>query len=418
MWRGLLRLCLIIGVVGGTLLPAYAAPAGFSDVPTTYWDYTAIQYVGLTNPWMQDYGTSVFKPTTGETRGLLASALVKAYAPDEPIDPSITFPDLPTSDPLYPFANVSVKLGWIARFANGNFGPVNPVPTWLLDKSLLLADGGFAPALAGLSNLEEGDGDPYVIDANWPYVMLGHWLGFHYNHTDESEDIGESTNLARDEVAYSLWIATLLSSWQVDNANSTYATITLPALGSTVQYKHDLTQEGFDQVGFPYLYGGEWNKASPSGYCCGSQPQGGFDCSGFAWWVMKKYESSYNAAKYRTYAGWSLIQRSSSDMAKSTGTHITFSNLKVGDLMFFASNGGGSWSDVDHVGVFIGLNWMVHSTGSTDGPVLEWVADGWYYDNFVYGRRVIGGSAAGAPLPRQQLLAGDAGTPHRVPTRP
>jgi hypothetical protein len=64
--------------------------------------------------------------------------------------------------------------------------------------------------------------------------------------------------------------------------------------------------------------------------------------------------------------------------------------------MFFAGNGGNGWDDVDHVGIYLGENWMIHSTGG--GPQLEWVADGWYYDNFVWGRQLS--LSAGPRLPR------------------
>src|SRR5256885_17161832 len=97
-------------LASAVLIPAQAALA-FTDVPTSYWDYTAITYVAQTHTWMQDYGTSTFKPTTNESRRLTARALVEAWAPNEPIDPSITFPDLPNTDSFYPYANVAGELG-------------------------------------------------------------------------------------------------------------------------------------------------------------------------------------------------------------------------------------------------------------------------------------------------------------------
>jgi cell wall-associated NlpC family hydrolase len=172
-----------------------------------------------------------------------------------------------------------------------------------------------------------------------------------------------------------------------------------------------------DQLGFPYVWAGEWNKKSPNGYCCGSQPIGGMDCSGFAWWVMKKLEGNYNAAQYHTaFTGWSLLQRSSSDMANNTPSHVSFSNLKIGDLMFFASD----HKTVDHVGIYVGNGWMVHSTGSSDGVVVEWVNDGYYRDTYMWGRRLIGTAHDLAPG-RFDPTVGDGpragGDPHDPRTR-
>jgi hypothetical protein len=93
------RLLVVAAVVAATLLPAQSAFA-FTDVPPKYWDYKAIQYVAETNTWMQDYGPDKFWPTRKERRDFWARTLVQIYAPDEPIDPSITFPPIIRCIPL------------------------------------------------------------------------------------------------------------------------------------------------------------------------------------------------------------------------------------------------------------------------------------------------------------------------------
>ena len=139
-------------------------------------------------------------------------------------------------------------------------------------------------------------------------------------------------------------------------------------------------------MGFPYIWAGEWNAKSPAGYCCGYQPQGGFDCSGFAWWVLKRNEDGYNAAQFRSYGGWSLHERSSSQIAAATKTKLTWAQLGPGIVMLFSANGGRRPQDVTHVGIYLGNGWMMHSTGG--GPQLQWVGDGYYRDHFVWGRRL------------------------------
>jgi hypothetical protein len=387
------RLSLLVAVLAGALTPAHAAVASFSDVPSNYWDNAAITYVAQTNTWMQDYGSSLFKPTTNETRELLARALVEAYAPNEPIDPTITFPDLPTTDPFYPYANVAVKLGWIAKNGGGKFAPTGEIKVKKFDKAIVLAMGSLGDAISGLKNIHQDDGDTYSVDGYFAYIQLAHWLGLHFNHDDETMDLEKEGQIHRDEVAYSLWEAKTLPSWEISDA-ATFNTISLPALSETTGggvAKQAVTQYALDQLGFPYIWGGEWNAASPPGYCCGSQPQGGMDCSGFAWWVMKKNEASYNAAQYHPdYGGWPLAERTSTDMAVNTRSPVDFAHLKVGDVMFFATDGSGLASHVDHVGINLGDNWMIHSSGSGDGPALEWIGDGFYHDIFVSARRLIG----------------------------
>jgi cell wall-associated NlpC family hydrolase len=385
------------------VLPAQAAFA-FSDVPTTYWDYTAIKYVATTNTWMQDYGTDLFQPTTKESRSFLARSLVEIYAPDEPIDPTITFADLPNTDPFYPYANVAVKLGWMATFPGSVWNGTAELRSSLVDQALILAMGLTAP-VAGLYNIKDENGVPYTIPDRYAEMDLARWLGLHYNHDVESLDMQQTTPIKRDEVAYSLWMAKTIPSWEIDGT-SIFDSITLPVPGGGQQ---KLTAYALNQIGYPYIWGGEWNAKSPAGYCCGSQPQAGFDCSGFVWWVLKKYEDSYNSAQFRTYSGWSVHERVSSDMAHMAPTQLTYNQLAPGNLMFFASDGGNLWTDVDHVGIYLGNDWMMHSTAG--GPQLEWVGSGWYFDNFVWGRAL---TSKGAPSHAPQTVGESAAGPSAV----
>src|SRR6266508_1323817 len=319
MRRFLARVALVCAVTAGVLIPAQAAFAQFSDVPTTYWDYTQITYVAETNLWMQDYGPTVFNPTTKETRSLLCSALVKAYAPDQPIDPTITFPDLPTSDPYYPYANVCVKNDWIEPFNDGRWAGGSATPKSLVDRAIVLAMGNLDDAVAGLQNIHRLNGAKYTwANERGPYMQMAAWLGLHFDHSgsDEKLDLLSSTNMKRDEVAYTLWAAKTTTSWMISDAHM-FDDITLG--NDSASNKVNMIQYAIDQIGYPYIWAGEWNTKSPAGYCCGTQDQGGFDCSGFTWWVEKRYEENYNAAQYHpNYSGWNLHERSSYDMAAAT----------------------------------------------------------------------------------------------------
>jgi hypothetical protein len=57
----------------------------------------------------------------------------------------------------------------------------------------------------------------------------------------------------------------------------------------------------------------------------------------------------------------------------------------------------------------VGNGWMIHSASSVAGPVIEWAANGYYRDHYVYGRRLIGVPPKGGNAPLGQLTAGDAG---------
>jgi hypothetical protein len=378
------RFIVAIAVAAGVVLPAQQALA-FSDVPSGYWDYAAITYVASTHTWMQDYGPDTFRPTTRENRSFLARTLVKMYAPNEPIDPKITFSDLPNTDPMYPFANVAVKLNWIAKYTGERWAGGSAVPRNLFDQALITAMKLTDP-VNGLANIKMDNGTKYPVDSRWPHMQLASFLRLHYNHSDETMDLQIRSLITRDEVAYSLYTAWNLASWQIQSTGI-FDKVSLPTLdpknpAQNAQYL--LTQYSLLWVGYPYIWAGEWNAVSPPDYCCGYQPQGGFDCSGYVWWVLKKYEDGYNAAQYRSYAGWSVHERSSSAMAGAANPRIPYASLAVGNLMFFSSNGGQDPKDVDHVGIYVGNGWMMHSTSG--GPQLQYVATGWYHDHFVFGR--------------------------------
>jgi cell wall-associated NlpC family hydrolase len=106
-------------------------------------------------------------------------------------------------------------------------------------------------------------------------------------------------------------------------------------------------------------------------------------------------------------------------MAQYTSTKIGFSGLQAGDLMFFSSNGGRTYSDVNHVGIYLGNGWMANSASSVDGVALDWVGTAtsnstsptYWFNNFVWGRRLIGVAATIATSQQattSQLLAGDS----------
>ena len=111
-----------------------------------------------------------------------------ALAPSEPIDPSITFPDLDPSDAFYPAANIAVKLHWMKRTAAGTFAPDKPVTMTVVHRVLTLALG-LGPAVKSLNHLHTADGVTFTLPANFGALILGMRLGLRYNSSNESADV-------------------------------------------------------------------------------------------------------------------------------------------------------------------------------------------------------------------------------------
>ena len=66
---------------------------------------------------------------------------------------------------------------------------------------------------------------------------------------------------------------------------------------------------------------------------------------------------------------------------------IDFANLQPADVIFFGAHGPrSSPSEVDHMGIYVGNGWFIHSSGY--GVALAQLT-GWYAKEFAWGRRPL-----------------------------
>jgi cell wall-associated NlpC family hydrolase len=91
----------------------------------------------------------------------------------------------------------------------------------------------------------------------------------------------------------------------------------------------------FDQVGKPYIWGGN----GPLGY----------DCSGLA------------LASWNQGAGIGFA-RVANDEFHTAGTAVSMDQLAAGDLVFWGKSPT-DWTSVYHAAIYVGGNWIVESTG-------------------------------------------------------
>lgn len=113
-------------------------------------------------------------------------------------------------------------------------------------------------------------------------------------------------------------------------------------------------------VGTPYRYGG-------------NTPDGGFDCSGLIGYV------------YRDAAGISL-PRSTRELSAMRRPGVARDALRSGDLVFFATNGGGA---VSHAGIYVGEGRFVHAP-STGGTVrLDSLDNRYWRSTYLSAKRVL-----------------------------
>jgi cell wall-associated NlpC family hydrolase len=360
-------------------------PTSFKDVPSGYWANSAIKTVAVSNGWMRDFGSDTFKPETKESRKLFARTLIRVFHPDQKVDGSLKFSDLPSDDPFYAPANVAVKLGWMAA-TDKQFRPGDPVTMRAVHRALVMALG-LGDEAAGIGRIHTADNYTFKHPRGLGTLMAGLVLGLRYNHGDESMDVGPGDALPRSEVAWSVaraYAVNTTETWRKSEL-SPYANIHLGAV--PVGFRK-VVEFGLRYVGYPYVYAGEWNKESPPGYCCGYQPRGGFDCSGFTWWLLAAPTVAWDNTAVRPYHGWPLPQRSSNDMAKAIpqSQRIPFSKLTPGDLMFYDGNRDGT---IDHVDTYLGWGWAFDSSSYLGGVSIIRISGGWYRDHFVWGRDIM-----------------------------
>jgi cell wall-associated NlpC family hydrolase len=218
------------------------------------------------------------------------------------------------------------------------------------------------------------------------FEVVARELGLRHDRSTSEETYEASSRmpLRQADVIYAVWKAkTDPDTWASDSLLGF-------SLASYDANRRSVVKYAFSLLGAPYVWAGEWPNRTPDGYPYGAQTAGGFDCSGFVWYVLKKSTTGYKPIN-RPYAGWKLPERSSADMARATPKRIRFRYLKPADVVFFSANGRDAKpSSVYHAAIYLGKGWVVHSSGSRAGASLAFIGEGsWWRDQVAWGRRVV-----------------------------
>jgi cell wall-associated NlpC family hydrolase len=210
--------------------------------------------------------------------------------------------------------------------------------------------------------------------------VVARLLGLRTNHPAGQDDLERipSDPAPRAEAAYSAAKVLRLSDWEKRSVEEAAAGFEVPVL-TAWQRRVLTTAVGF--IGFPYVWGGESEfPESPFGV----QARGGFDCSGFAWRVYKLqlYPGAPQLAS-------TLRGRTAAAMAGEVPIRkrIKIERLMPADLLFFGAGGRRAKpAQVDHMAIYLGNGWQIHS--SRYGVALVPVS-GWYEQRLAWGRRPL-----------------------------
>jgi len=386
--RACTTVCALAAAAVVLLLVATPAAEGksYTDVPQGHWAKKYISWVTdqrvAGKRLLDDYG-SRFRPKRAITRAELCRVLVLAArrqgTPFTPVD----IPDVPSSHPYYKDIQIALKLGLLGLYRDG-FRPNEAPKLWQFHRAAVRTVRLRFPNedWRMLRNLDPRRWEP---NPGWKprppkyfaFEIAARYLGLRYNHPARGDGLELAPNdvVRRAEAAFTVYQLLRMPSWRVSSLR-TFNNVTFPPLSTR---QRQILKFAFRWVGYPHIYGGEYPTVD-SPY--GRQAHGGFDCSGFDWWIMKI-----------TY-GYPIpvSQRSAAQMAAGAKPRISRGSLRACDLIFFGPNGASSpASSSYHAALYIGNGWFIHSTGSSAGVSLastRWTGWAWNTD-LMWGRRLL-----------------------------
>jgi cell wall-associated NlpC family hydrolase len=205
-------------------------------------------------------------------------------------------------------------------------------------------------------------------------------LGLRTNHPASLDklELSPSEPANHAEAAYSAARILHFGEWDAASTEELAQTFVLPAYTT---WQKQILNTAVHFIGYPYVWGGE-SETTSSPY--GPQVHGGFDCSGFVWRVYK-LQAYANEGKLADV----LKGRTTYSMAGEVpaAKRIALAKLQPADVIFFGAAGPKSKpAQVDHMGIYLGNGWFIHSSGY--GVAVAQLS-GWYAQRFAWGRRPL-----------------------------
>ncbi len=254
--------------------------------------------------------------------------------------------------------------------ARAGHGPVSMVSF----DALLVDTLGLSATAAHVQQVAAGAGlrPPWYFGSE----VVARFLGLRYEQPIgfEALDLYPGEALTRAEAAYSLAKALALSEGDIVGAREALGAFALP------RYSADQLEPlriAVSLIGYPYVWGGTTDGTEDG------LAHGGFDCSGFIWRVYKLSGLPWGEAiRGRTAAA------QAGEIPKRARLRVA--QLRPGDLLFFGSagyNGKVTERSIDHEGLYLGDNWVIHS--SEEGVYVLPLQGSWLGESFSFGRRVL-----------------------------
>lgn len=296
--------------------------------------------------------------------------------------------DIPADDPDGAAARRAVERRWLTTSA-GQVTLDQPVTGLQANRAFTLALG-MSKAVARMSHFHDGAGRTFTLPPGFGVAITAREAGLRRNYP-ASDDALERTDQQPIRLADLVLMASRARAIRlsgIPRAVRSLEGFSIPAIDPAVA---PLVQRALTLVGNPYVWGGEWpDPASP----LDPQAAGGFDCSGFIWYVWRtgdrQAEASLNVPDGRTTYTMNVGTR---------GTKIPVAKASASDLVFFGDRGPKTPDgNASHVGISLGNRWIIHSSGGRAGLSITYLPT--YWPQGVQDARTFRVSAApAAPAP-------------------
>jgi len=356
-----------------------AAPAVGEHTPATaglaaaFWARPQVRWA-VSNGWVTKAGPRNFGPSTLIHR--LGAAKVLALAYQQRTGTAMW------SDPY----QEAVKLGWIGSGS----GPTGTITQHGFDSGIVNMLGMHAAA-ARYGTLHEANGRRVRLPLGFGAEQIVRHLGVRLNAPagDDTWEWWPQDRLVRAELAIEAYQLAHLPSWAPAWAASqaavagqlpTWTPLQRQVLGYAIRF-----------AGAPYVWGGTSDRNQ---VLFGRPAVGGFDCSGFVWWVLKLHR--YRLAGGRAWSA-AIAGRTTYSMARAlpVSRRIPYSRLRPGDVLFWSDKTphgvSTHWEHIFHTGIYLGNGWTIDSHGLGDGVTIDRMTpgSGWYHDFFAFGWRLL-----------------------------
>jgi cell wall-associated NlpC family hydrolase len=210
--------------------------------------------------------------------------------------------------------------------------------------------------------------------------VVARLLGLRIDHPapQDSLELLPDDPATRAEAAYSAAQLLHSSGWLVPVVQGLADTFSLPQYST---WQRRIIDTAVARIGMPYVWGGTSDGHEVD---FGVPARGGYDCSGFVWRV-------YKLTSYPGEGDLSSVLRGRTTYVMSGEVPhselVDFAHLQPADVIFFGAHGPrSSPSEVDHMGIYIGNGWFIHSSGY--GVALAQLS-GWYRHEFAWARRPL-----------------------------